>query len=383
LKYFSPKQFIDKLVSFDTVSSESNLPLIQFVQSYLAEHGVVSKVLPDPDGKKANLYATIGPMVEGGVILSGHTDVVPVQGQPWDSDPFQVVEQNNRLYGRGTADMKSFLAIALALVPEMLKKGLRKPIHLALSYDEEIGCFGAPAMINEMAEKLPRPMAVIVGEPTSMRIINAHKGIGSYTTTVTGHEAHSSQIDRGVSAVMTAARLVTYLEDLMLENQRRFSTDVPFEPPYTSVHVGTIKGGTAVNIIARQCSFDWDVRAVSGENARDYISKLNDYCKPILKEMRKISPDCNIVTTVNAEAPGMSPEEDGAAEQLCKYLTGEIHTETVSYATEAGLFQEAGLSTVLCGPGSISQAHRPNEYIEISQVQKAELFMNKLMDYLS
>ncbi len=315
--------------------------------------------------------------------MSGHTDVVPVQGQPWESDPFQVVEKNNRLYGRGTADMKSFLAVVLAFVPEMLKKGLRKPIHLALSYDEEIGCFGAPAMINEMAEKLPPPMAVIVGEPTSMRIINAHKGIGSYTTTVTGHEAHSSQIDHGVSAVMTAARLITYLEDLMLENRRNLSPDVPFDPPYTSVHVGVIKGGTAVNIIARDCSFDWDVRTVSGEDARDYVNKLNDFCMPLLKEMHKISSDCSIVTTVNAEAPGLSPETDGTAEQLCKHLTGKKQMETVSYATEAGLFQEAGLSTVICGPGSINQAHRPNEYIEISQIHKFELFMHNLMEYLS
>lgn len=381
--HYSSRQLIDKLVSFPTVSSESNLPLIQFVKSYLSAHGVDCQILPSIDGNKANLYATIGPMVEGGIVISGHTDVVPVEGQPWDTDPFQVVEKDNRLYGRGTADMKSFFAIALALVPEMLKKDLKKPIHIALSYDEEIGCFGAPAMINEMAEKLPHPLAVIVGEPTSMRIISAHKGIGSYTTTVTGHEAHSSQIDRGVSAVMTAARLVTFLEDLMLENKHNISSDSPFDPPYTSVHVGKIKGGTAVNIIARHCSFDWDVRTVSGDNPQDYVTKLNDYCKPFIKEMQKISPDCNITTTINAEAPGMNPETNGTAEQLCKRLTGEIHTETVSYATEGGLFQNAGFSTVICGPGSISQAHRPNEYIDLSEIQKSEAFMHKLIDYLS
>jgi len=340
-------------------------------------------VMLSNDGKKANLYATVGPMVEGGVVLSGHTDVVPVLGQPWDSDPFQVLEKDGRLYGRGTADMKSFLAIGLALVPVMLEKNLQKPIHFALSYDEEIGCFGAPAMINEMAEVLPHPMAVIVGEPTSMRIINAHKGIGSYTTTVTGHEAHSSQIDRGVSGVMTAARLVTFLEDMMLENKRNISSNSPFEPPYTSVHVGVIKGGTAVNIIARQCSFDWDVRTIPGETAQDYVNKLHNYCESLIKEMRKISPACDIVTIVNAEAPGMLPEEDGAAEQLCKQLSGEKQSKTVSYATEGGLFQEAGFSTAICGPGSIDQAHRPNEYIEISQVQAAEVFMHKLIDQLS
>ena len=383
LKNYDSKQLIEKLVSFPTISCDSNLSLIQFVESYLADLGVNCQILPRSDGKKANLYATIGPMVEGGIVLSGHTDVVPVTGQTWETDPFQVVEKNNRLYGRGTADMKSFLAIALALVPEMLKKGLKKPIHLAFSYDEEIGCFGAPSMINEVADKLPRPMAVIVGEPTNMRIIHAHKGIGSYTTTVTGHEAHSSQIEHGVSAVMTAARLVTFLEDLMFENQRNVSSDSPFDPPYTTVHVGVIKGGTAVNIIARQCSFDWDVRTISGESPQDYIIRLNDYCKPLLKEMRKVSTDCDIATTVNAEAPGMNPETNGAAKQLCQHLTGETRTETVSYATEGGLFQDAGFSTVICGPGSISQAHRPNEYIDISEIQKCEVFMHKLIDYLS
>lgn len=342
-----------------------------------------SQLVPSDDGEKANLYATVGPMVKGGVILSGHTDVVPVKGQSWESNPFHVTEKNNRLYGRGTADMKSFLAVALALVPEMLEKTLRKPIHFAFSYDEEIGCFGASPMIKEMAERLPHPKAVIVGEPTSMRIINAHKGIGSYTTTVIGHEAHSSQIDKGVSAVMTAARLVSFLEDMMFENQRNTSSDSPFEPPYSSVHVGKIKGGTAVNIIARECSFDWDVRTIPGENAKDYVDRLDEHCEAIIKKMQRISPACNIVTTVNAQAPGMEPEANGAAELLCKQLIGEDSTEVVSYATEGGLFQGVGFSTVICGPGSINQAHKPNEYIEISQVQEAEHFIHKLIDHLT
>ncbi len=383
MKHYTSRQLIDKLVSFETVSSQSNLPLVHFVQTYLADHGVTSRLVPSDNGEKANLYATVGPMVEGGVVVSGHTDVVPVKGQPWNSDPFQVMEKDGRLYGRGTADMKSFLAVALALVPEMLEKGLSKPIHLALSYDEEIGCFGAPSMINEMAEMLPHPMAVIVGEPTSMRIINAHKGIGSYTTTVTGHEAHSSQTERGVSAVMTAARLVTFLEDMMFENQRNISSDSPFEPPYTSVHVGKISGGTAVNIIARECSFDWDVRTIPGESPENYVDRLHTYCEPIIKKMQQISPACNIVTTVNAEAPGMRPEENGAAELLCKQLSGQDSTEVVSYATEGGLFQNVNFSAVICGPGSINQAHKPNEYIEISEVQAAELFMHKLIDRLA
>ena len=383
LKNYTSRQLIDKLVSFETVSSNSNLALIQFVESYLKDHGVSSRLVHNDDGEKANLYATVGPIVEGGVVLSGHTDVVPVKGQSWESNPFHVREKNGRLYGRGTADMKSFLAVALALVPAMLEKTIRKPIHFALSYDEEIGCFGASSMIKEMAERLPRPMAVIVGEPTSMHIINAHKGIGSYTTTVTGYEAHSSQIERGVSAVMTAARLVSFLEDMMFENKHSISSESPFEPSYSSVHVGTIKGGTAVNIIARECAFDWDVRTIPGENAKDYVDRFNVHCEVIIKKMQRISSACNIVTTVNAQAPGMYPEANGAAEQLCKQLIGEDSTEVVSYATEGGLFQGEGFSTVICGPGSINQAHKPNEYIEIAQVQEAELFMHKLIDHLA
>ena len=376
-------QLLERLVSFATVSSDSNLPLIGFVESYLASLGIESHVLPNGDGDKANLYATVGPMVKGGIILSGHTDVVPVVGQSWTTDPFRVVEKDGRLYGRGTADMKGFLATVLALVPEMLNRGLRKPIHLALSYDEEIGCFGAPAMIEEMVKTLPRPRAVIVGEPTSMRIINAHKGIGCYTTTITGHEAHSSQIEKGVSAVMTAARLVVFLEDLMLENRRHHPSEMPFDPPYTTVHTGVIHGGTAVNIMARQCSFAWDVRTIPGEKNRDYIHKLENFSRPLLAGMRKISSQCMIKTTVDAEAPGLQPEKDGEAELLCRQLTGEQQTQTVSYATEAGLFQEAGLSTVLCGPGSITQAHRPDEYIERTQLEEAWHFMHRLMDHLS
>lgn len=383
MNHYSARQMIEQLVSFDTVSRNSNQSLIRFIQSYLEQHGVVSHLVPNADGSKANLYATIGPMEEGGVVLSGHTDVVPVDGQAWDSDPFSVVERDGRLYGRGTADMKGFIAIALALVPEMVARDLKRPIHLALSYDEEVGCIGAPYMISEMAKVLPKPMAVIVGEPTSMRIINAHKGIADFTTTVTGHEAHSSQVGKGVSAVMTAARLITFLEQMMDENRAAASADSPFDPPYTTIHVGTIEGGTAVNIISRHCQFSWDVRTVPGDTPQQFADRLRTHCEPIIEEMRSISSRCNIVTETNSDAPALEAETAGTAEHLCKHLTGQAEAGVVSYATEGGQFQAADFSTVICGPGSIDQAHKPNEYIEIAQVEAAEQFIRRLIDHLT
>ncbi len=383
MDYANPREMIAKLVSYDTVSKNSNMALIEFVQSYLADLGVESHLVPNQDGSKANLYATVGPMQEGGVVLSGHTDVVPVTGQIWDTDPFTAVEIDGKLFGRGTADMKSFIAIGLSLVPEMLAAGLNKPIHFALSYDEEVGCIGAPFMIREMAKQLPKPLAVIVGEPTSMGIVQAHKGISSFTTTVNGHEAHSSQVHRGVSAVMTAARLITFLDEMMQENRRIASDQCPFEPPYTTIHVGLVNGGTAVNIISRHCEFSWDVRTIPGETSQQFVQRLRDYCEPVVQEMRKISPNCNIVTKMTADAPAMQLEVGGQAVEFCKELTGDQTTGVVSYATEAGQFQELEFSTVVCGPGSIDQAHQPNEYIELAQVDAAAVFMRKLINHLS
>ena len=240
---YSAIEMIEKLVGYPTVSRDSNLELIEFVQGYLAEHGVESHLVPNADGTKANLYATVGPGVEGGVVLSGHTDVVPVDGQPWDTDPFTLTERGGRLYGRGTCDMKSFSACGLALVPEMVAAGLKRPIHFALSYDEEVGCQGAPSMIAELVDHLPAPRAVIVGEPSDMRLVNAHKGISGYETVVTGHEAHSSQTHRGVSAVMNAARLIHCLDEMARECASRPRPESGFVPPYTTIHVGMVKGG--------------------------------------------------------------------------------------------------------------------------------------------
>jgi acetylornithine deacetylase len=383
-EHYSAREMIEKLISFDTVSRHSNLDLIDFVADYLAGHGIASTRVFNEDKSKANLYATVGPVKEGGVVLSGHTDVVPVEGQPWDTDPFTVVEKDGRLYGRGTSDMKSFSAIALSKVPEMLEKGLSVPIHFALSYDEEIGCIGAPAMIDEIAANLPAPRAVIVGEPTMMDIVSAHKGILTLTTTVTGREAHSSLVEDGVSAVMVGAELMTFIANMMAENKARSKADCPFSPPYTTLTCGVVEGGTAGNILARKCSFMWDIRHIPEDDPMSFVGRFNAYCtEEVLPRMREIAPEADIVTELKANVPALRPEDSGEAEMLVRAITGQNTAHAVSYAAEAGQFQQAGFSTVICGPGSIGVAHQPNEYIDISQVTAAEKFMSRLIDRLS
>lgn len=375
---------IARLVDFPTVSSESNLDLINWVADYLTQHGIESHRIFDDDGRKANLYATIGPMVEGGVVLSGHTDVVPVEGQNWSTDPFSLSVHDGRLFGRGTADMKSFSAIALSLVPEMLAAGLKRPIHLALSYDEEVGCLGAPRMISEMVKALPRPEAVIVGEPTEMRVVTGHKGTFTMQTTVTGHSVHAGQVHRGVSAVAVAARLVSWLEDRMAASQASASPDSPFVPPYTTLHSGMIAGGTAHNIVARECRVTSDIRAIPGEDAHDYLAQYRGFIETeMLPRMRRIAEDTGIEVAISADVPPLAPEVDGAAERLARQLTGDNGSHVVSFGTEGGQFQEGGYSTVICGPGSIDQAHQPDEFIEESQVVAGTRFVRDLIARLS
>lgn len=374
---------ITKLVGFDTVSRNSNMQLIDYVRDYLAGYGVDSHLVKSEDGKKSNLFATVGPNVEGGVVLSGHTDVVPVDGQPWDSNPFVITEKDGKLYGRGTCDMKSFIAIGLAAVPDMLSAGLKRPIHFALSYDEEIGCVGAPSMIERMVGEIAKPSAVIVGEPTSMTPIKAHKGLAAARTTVIGHEAHSSQVQRGVSAVMTAARLITFLDDMMARNKANADPDCPFVPPYSTIHVGVVNGGTALNIISRECSFTWDVRTLPGENWRDYLDRFQDYANSLLPAMKAISPNASITTEILADVPPLTDDGDDEAQRIAMKLSGCLCCGVVPYVTEGGQFSAHDLSVVVCGPGSIDQAHQPNEYIEISQVGECEVFIGKLIDQLN
>ena len=375
------KQMIEQLVGFNTVSRDSNLSLIDFVQNYLDDYGIPSTRVVSDDGEKSNLYATIGPLEEGGVVLSGHTDVVPVDGQDWHTDPFLLTEDSGKLYGRGTCDMKGFIGIALSLVPDM--KSLRRPIHFALSYDEEIGCRGAPSMIEEMVTGVPAPEAVIVGEPTSMSAVTGHKGIVGLKTTVRGYETHSSQTNRGVSAVMNAARLVSYLGSMAERLERDTPSDNGFNPHNTSIHVGVINGGTAMNIVSRHCEFVWDVRNIPGDNPDVLIEEFEKYCKEeVLPEMRRRWSDCFIRTEVIARAPEFAPKTSAALE-LVQAITGTQDTGRGAYVAEAGLFQAAGFPTVMCGPGSIDQAHQPDEFISLEQVAQGESFLRQLIQDLS
>ncbi len=376
------RDMIEKLIAIPTVSRDSNLELIDFVADYLAGFGVSSSRVFDKTGTKANLYATVGPNVEGGVVLSGHTDVVPVDGQPWSTDPFKIDERDGKLFGRGTCDMKSFYAIALALLPEM--DSLTRPVHFALSYDEEVGCLGAPDMIKEIAEHVPRPKAVIVGEPTNMQVVTAHKGMTTVRTTVTGFEAHSSQTHRGVSAVMTAARCVEKLSAMAQERMSSPNVDSDFEPPYTTIHVGLMSGGTAANIISRQCEFTWDIRHVPGDDPQVLVEQFKDWCaREVVPDMQKISDTTGIESVIQDQVPGLRHEPETTAEEICKRLTGNYSTGKVPYATEAGQFQDAGFPVVICGPGSIDQAHQPDEFITLAQVDAGTEFIRALIKDLS
>ncbi|WP_299442745.1 acetylornithine deacetylase [uncultured Rhodospira sp.] len=376
-------EMIRHLVGFDTTSRDSNLPLIHFVRDHLAAQGVAATLVPNADGTKANLFATIGPAVPGGVVLSGHTDVVPVDDQAWDSDPFTLTERDGRLVGRGTADMKSFPAIALALVPEMLAAGLKRPIHLALSYDEEVGCFGAPAMIQEMKRTVPTPQAVIVGEPTDMRIVGTTKGIDVIRTTVTGREVHSSMPHHGASAVMNAATLVHWLSRRAAERAAGPSPDCPFDPPWTTITCDVIEGGTAHNIISKTCTFIWTVRAVPGDDPAVLRQAFLAQAARLEADMQRAAPEARIATTILASVPAMRHVPDSEAERLARALTGDNGLGAVAFAAEAGLFQDAGFPTVMCGPGSMAQAHQPNESITLDQVRAGTVFMRRLIEHLA
>ncbi|WP_244488655.1 acetylornithine deacetylase [Bosea sp. Leaf344] len=379
----TPKDMLAKLVSFNTESQRSNLELIHFCRDYLAGLGVDSRIVPSPDGQKANLYATIGPQAAGGIVLSGHTDVVPVAGQDWSSDPWTLTERDGRLYGRGACDMKGFDAIALALVPEMLKAPLKRPVHIALSYDEEVGCQGVRVMIKDMVQAGFAPSAVIVGEPSMMQVVTGHKGGMRMRTTVRGHAVHSSRVHAGVPAVMIAAELIHWHNEVMAENKARTPADTGFEPPYTTLHVGVVQGGTAVNITAEHCSFTHEVRCIPGESDEAYEQRYRAKLAEVEARMQAIAPETGIDFEVTSYTPAMGPEQGGAAETLCRRLTGDNGSHVVSYGTEGGLFQRAGWSTVVCGPGDIAQAHQPDEFLSVDQLEKGTQFVRGVIAELS
>lgn len=376
------RPWIERLCGFDTTSRDSNLALIDHVAEYLASHGIASEKIYDATGGKANLYATIGPRERGGIVLSGHTDVVPVDGQDWSSDPFKVIERDGRLYGRGTSDMKSFIAIALALLPEMLARPLRVPLHFAFSYDEEVGCLGVHGIVDFIKSGGPRPALAIVGEPTEMQVVNAHKSVCACNTTVHGLEAHSSATHQGVNAIQYAAEMIAELNRLQREYRQPAHSEPRFEPPHTTITVGHIHGGTARNILAKECHFMWDVRAVRPEHDLAVVDSFNRFvAENILPEMQRIYPGAAVDTRIVAHVPPFLPRQAGIAEQLVLKLAGQNETHAVSYGTEAGIFDVADIPTVVCGPGNIREAHKPDEYIALSQVAEGEAFMRRLIDF--
>ena len=380
--YPAARDILQTLVGFDTTSRGSNLELIAWVEAYLDGLGVPHRRVANADGTKANLLATIGPMIAGGVVLSGHTDVVPIDGQPWSTDPFTLTQKGDRLLGRGTCDMKGFIALALAAAPELAAARLSRPVHLAFSYDEEIGCLGAPHLIEVIRNELPAPAVVLVGEPTSMEAVNGHKGIATFHVAVTGREVHSSQPHLGVSAVMEAVTLMSSLTRLSARLMDEADPASPFTPKGPTLTIGMVQGGTAHNILARECSFVFDLRTPGPRSPAEIIAPFLAEAAAMDRALKVRAPEAGVVVEMRTDVPPFVPEPDGVAEAFARRMAGDNGPpRVVAYAAEAGQFQAAGFSTVICGPGSIDQAHQPDEYIDISQMQRGAQFMRRLIDW--
>ncbi|MFZ1469103.1 MAG: acetylornithine deacetylase [Paracoccaceae bacterium] len=381
----SPRELLDQLVSFPTVSRSSNLALVDWLEGYLTSHGIKCFRHWSEDRQKAALIAHAGPWVPGAVVLSGHSDVVPVDGQTWASDPWQVTERQGRLYGRGTCDMKGYVALAVWALVQAQARGVTRPLQLALSYDEEVGCTGAPPMIQTMQEVVPRGSAALIGEPSGMKVITGHKGSTGFHVHVRGYEVHSSLLPDGVSAIMEAARLIGWVNDrnAAIQAAPRLPQGGQFNPPFSTLHVGTIQGGTANNITAADCRFAVEMRIVPDDDlearAADFTAEAA-LLDAVLKTRR---PEAGVDLERFFNVPGLQPEAEGEAEALARALTGDNATGVVSYGTEAGQFQAAGYSAIICGPGDIAQAHQADEYLEISEFQAAQHYMDLLLEKLA
>lgn len=380
---YTPVELLARLVAFDTTSHKSNLEIVAFIEDYLLQHGVASLRVVAGDGLKANLYATIGPSDRGGIALSGHTDVVPVDGQTWSSDPFKLRSEGGRHFARGACDMKGYLACMLAAVPDFKQRKLKTPIHLAFSYDEEVGCLGVRPMIAELGKRLAKPRLVIVGEPTNMQVVDAHKGPVRWQVEVTGRAAHSSMAHLGVNAITYAARLITELER-MEADLKVTSHDDRFNPPFATLQVTKLEGGTANNIIPIFCRFGFEVRALPGVDVDAIEQRIRTFAETnCLPEMLRVADEAAISILRANTVPPFAAEPDSEATSLALKLTGQNGTHTVSYATEAGLFQDAGSASIVCGPGDIAQAHTPDEWIADSEINKCMGFMARLADWAS
>ena len=375
---------IHKLVSFDTTSRDSNLALIDWVRGYLRGHGIESTLTFNDDQRKANLFATLpardGNAVANGIVLSGHTDVVPVDGQPWDTNPFDATIIGDRVYGRGVTDMKSFSATGLAFVPEFLRCGLKRPVHFALSYDEEVGCIGVRRLIDDIVRRGLKPAGCIVGEPTGMQLVVAHKGKQSYRCLVRGHEAHSSLTPLGVNAVQIACEIVTFLTGMARRFRDNGAYDDAYDVQYTTVHTGVIHGGTALNIVPRDCWFDFEFRYLPFDDPDVLLAEVKAWAARFLPEMRAVAPDTFIEFDALSATPGFDTHGGSEIADIGKACNGTDDCGKVSFGTEASLFHNAAIPTIICGPGHIAQAHQPNEWVTLDQLAACEAFMRRLAD---
>jgi acetylornithine deacetylase len=380
----SSRELLDRLIGFATVSRDSNLELIAFIRDYLEALGVQSELFYNPERTKANLFATIGPLDHGGIVLSGHTDVVPVDGQAWTMEPFRLTEQDGRLYGRGTADMKGFIASVLAAVPRFLERPLKAPIHLAFSYDEEVGCLGVRPMLMELAKREYQPRLCLIGEPTGLKPVLGHKGKLAMRCHVKGAACHSAYAPYGVNAIQYAARLIGKLEEIGSELAEPEHHDERFDPPFSTVQTGVIKGGRALNIVPAECEFDFEVRALPGFDAQQVSDKLQTYAEAeLLPKMRSVQSDTGIRLQSLSAYPGLATPPDSEAADLLALLSGSRDFGTVAFGTEGGLFNEAGIPTIVCGPGSMDQGHKPDEFISLEQLSNCDAMLARLADYLT
>lgn len=371
---------IERLIAFPTVSRDSNLGLIEWTRDHLAAMGVKSRLTYDSTKKKANLFATVGEGSRPGLVLSGHTDVVPVDGQAWDTDPFKATVLGDKLFGRGVADMKSYIASALVMAPKFLAANADAPLHLALSYDEEVGCIGVRSLIKDLTESGLTTAGCIVGEPTMMQPIIAHKGTHRFRCCITGREAHSSYTTQGVNSIEYAARIIVYIRQMADRLAQLETRDYSFTVPFTTMQTGIIKGGLASNIVPRDCEFQFEARTMPGATADRLYQEIQDFAASLLPEMRRVEPNAAIQFEMLASAPSMSMQETDAIVVLAAALARHKPNGAVSYGTEGGLFQQAGIPTVICGPGNIEQAHRPNEFATLEQIAQCEAFMLRLID---
>ncbi|MEM5330518.1 acetylornithine deacetylase [Paraburkholderia sp. JHI2823] len=377
------RALLERLIGFATVSRESNLELIAFVQRYLAGFGVESELFHNAERTKASLFATIGPREQGGIVLSGHTDVVPVEGQAWTVDPFRLTEKNGRLYGRGTADMKGFLACVLAAVPMFVDRKLDLPVHIAFSYDEEVGCVGVRPMLAELEKRADKPRLCMIGEPTEMKPVLGHKGKLAMRCRVKGSACHSAYAPYGVNAIQYAARLINRLESIGEELARPEHRDERFDPPFSTVQTGVIAGGRALNIVAAECEFDFEVRSVPGLEAQSIAGRIESYAQAeLLPKMRKVQADTDIGFELLNAYPGLATPPDSEAAQLLAVI-GELGDfGTVAFGTEGGLFTRAGIPAVVCGPGSMEQGHKPDEFVSAAQLDRCDAMLARLAAHL-